>query len=140
MSAVAAFSGPWGALAAPFFGVAGGLFGSSGATPEPLESVLRRVVSEALLVKTDRELESSAAGEMVLMAQNVILLTAWNNVVDKAKLKESGVYDTLKVCVYICAYVVYIYTYIYICIHTYICIYMCINVYIYRNVYLYVYI
>jgi hypothetical protein len=33
---------------------------------------------------------------MNLMAQNLILLQAWNNVADIAKLKNSGVYDTIK--------------------------------------------
>jgi hypothetical protein len=90
---------PYGAIISPLFKLLSGVFmwhkkiaEEKGA--EPLESILKRVITEALQLQTSDDLRASADGEMVLMIQDVTLLQKW--IVEPVdRLKESGVHTAL---------------------------------------------
>lgn len=91
---------PYGAIISPLFRLLSGVFmwhkkiaEEKGA--EPLESVLKRVITKALGIQTSEDLRSTVEGEMNVMIQNLQSLKLWLEEDDEV-LKNSGVYDSLK--------------------------------------------
>jgi hypothetical protein len=101
MAAVLPLAGPKGAALGACIGLISSIFfAEEEDAVEPMEDILKRVITEALQIQTDDELQSAAVGEMAVMIQNAILLSSWMKELDVEVLKQSGVYDTLKAGTY----------------------------------------
>jgi hypothetical protein len=96
IQAGAALVQPYGKVIVPIFKLLGKIFikEKAIAKEESVESVLRRVIKEALDIQTSEELRSLAVGEMDLMLTNLGLLQIW---IDETAddLKASSVHAKL---------------------------------------------